>query len=47
MLLRAVFRKKLSESSFDIIDILIGFDSADTQMRVSEVCDFYDRVRHV
>jgi len=35
VLSRAVFRKKLSDSSFDVIDLLVGFDSAECQMRVS------------
>ncbi len=33
-LLRAVFQKKLADMSFDVIDVLIGFDSAECQMRV-------------
>ncbi|XP_064382757.1 armadillo-like helical domain-containing protein 3 [Halichondria panicea] len=33
VLLNCVFRRRLSESSFDVIDIVIGFDSAETQMR--------------
>ena len=34
-LLKAVFQKKLGDSmSFDVIDVLIGFDSAECQMRV-------------
>jgi len=35
-LLKAVFQKKLGDSmNFDVIDVLIGFDSAECQMRVS------------
>ena len=33
-LLRAVFQKKLADMSFDVIDVLIGFDLAECQMRV-------------
>lgn len=33
-LLRAIFQKKLVDMSFDVIDVLIGFDSAECQMRV-------------
>ena len=33
-LLRAIFQKKLADMSFDVIDVLIGFDSAECQMRV-------------
>jgi hypothetical protein len=36
-LLRAIFQKKLSDRSFDVIDIMVGFDSAECQMRVSEL----------
>ena len=35
-LLKATFQKKLSDRSFDVIDIIVGFDSAECQMRV---CD--------
>lgn len=34
-LLRAIFQKRLSDRSFDVIDIIVGFDSAECQMRVS------------
>lgn len=33
-LLRAIFQKKLADMSFDVIDVLMGFDSAECQMRV-------------
>ncbi|CAI8049221.1 Armadillo-like helical domain-containing protein 3 [Geodia barretti] len=33
VLLRSTFDKKLSDSSFDVIDVVIGFDSAECQMR--------------
>ena len=35
VLLRATFEKKLTDMSFDVIDVVIGFDSAECQMRVS------------
>jgi len=31
----AILRKKFTESNFDIIDTLIGFESAECQMQVS------------
>ena len=35
VLLRATFEKKLTDMSFDVIDVVVGFDSAECQMRVS------------
>ena len=35
MLLRATFQKKLADISFDVIDVVVGFDSAECQIRVS------------
>ena len=33
-LVRAVYRKRLGDHGFDVINILIGFDAAEAQMQV-------------
>lgn len=33
-LVRAIYRKRLGDHGFDIINILIGFDAAEAQMQV-------------
>ena len=45
-----MFQKKLADMSFDVIDVLIGFDSAECQMRVGpyqfvcyKSCIYWDR----
>ncbi len=35
-MLRAIFQKKFSDRSFDMIDVIVGFDSAECHMRVSQ-----------
>ena len=39
--MRAVYRKRLGDHGFDIINILIGFDAAEAQM---QVCFIYLKV---
>lgn len=33
-MVRAVYRKRLGDHGFDVINILIGFDAAEAQMQV-------------
>ena len=40
-LIRGVFKKSIGEYGFDVINMLVGFDGADSQMQVKltrEVC---------
>ena len=40
-LVRAVYRKRLGDHGFDIINILIGFDAAEAQMQVFCFCTHF------